>query len=140
MSAEHFQTFLTADLRTARNGRGVEYAEANTQQPRSFLVDPQDGLVHNPDRPTRGWAACYLRVEHVLELAARAVEEQPMDGLTGDHAEKRQHVADVIRDLRFCVRELALDAAGDGMLTELAWTEALARVQKTLSTVKVSTP
>lgn len=53
MSNEHFQTFLTADMRTALNGRDVDYAESNTQEPRSFvskaslLVEPMEQALRD---------------------------------------------------------------------------------------------
>lgn len=122
MSAEHFDTLLTADMRTAPDGIGIELAPAMSQQPRAFQMGAT-GLEFG-DRE-RGFAACHVNAELAIQIAAQAVADQPMTGLTGDHPEKRKRLAAVLSHAASMVRDLALDDAYDGTLTEERWNAQL---------------
>lgn len=113
MSAEHFETFLTCDMRTAPDRRSAEYAEAGTQQPRWSSGE------------RNGWGTCYLYVHNVLSIAADTVRDSPMDGISGDHPHKREQLARVIEAVARATRELALDAACDGAMTDERWDKAM---------------
>ena len=115
MSAESFETLMSVDARTAPDGRSGEYAEAMTGWPRAI----ENGQF-TQYRDT-GWVAVKVYAELAVQLAARAIREQPMDGLTGDHPEKREEVAAQLEHLAKRVRLLALDHACDGALTEEGW-------------------
>lgn len=125
MSGEWAPTLLSCDMRTAPDGRSGEYAEAYTGQPRAI----ENGyFTHDPN----GWAACIAYAELAIQLSARAIREQPMDGLTGDHPEKREDTALLLEAVAKLVREMALDHAHDGVLTEDDWTRALIGVHTQL--------
>jgi len=132
VSAEHFQTFLSCDMRTALNGRDVEYAESNTQEPRSFVLGADCRLAFNPEVENRGraWSSCYLHTHSAVEVCAQTVERDVMTGLTGDHPEKRKQAASLLRAVGHAVRELALDAAFDGSMDDDRWEAALQRVRE----------
>jgi hypothetical protein len=69
-----------------------------------------------------------LYAEDAVLLSARAIREQEMDGITGDHPEKREYVAALLERCAKLVRVLALDHAGDGALTDERWDEAMKQV------------
>ena len=119
MSAEAFETVLTCDMRTALDGRGVDYAPAGEGRPRWFEADRI-----NRDAERR-WATCYVNAEQAVRIAAAAVRAQPMTGLTGDHPERRELVAGRLEALADLVRLLALDHACDAVLTDDAWHAAV---------------
>ena len=129
MSAEHFETFLTADMRTAPNGRDVEYAESGTGTPR--WVD----VLYDGDR-SGAWASCYLYAENALELVARTIETDVMSGSTGDHSDKREHLAAIVRAVAKATRLLALDAACDSYVDDVRWVEALIEIHNTIDKTK----
>ena len=120
MSAEWAPTVLSCDMRTAPDGRSGEYAESFTMHPRWLR---EDGTI-NRDTEEPTWAACIAYAELAVKLAARAIREQPMEGLTGDHPEKREEVAAQLEHIAKRVRLLALDHACDGVLTEEEWAES----------------
>lgn len=117
MSAEAFQTLLSCDARSSPDGRGAEYAEAFTQQPRWLN---SDGTI-NRDSDEETWAAVMLHAETAIHLAARAIREQPMDGLTGDYPWHRKWLARELERLAAMTRLLALDHACDGVFNEEKW-------------------
>lgn len=123
MSAEAFQTVMSCDMRTAADGRSAEYAPSGTGEPR-WLND--DGTIRRDGQ--RGWADCYLHAEHAVLIAAQAVRDEPMTGLTGDHPEKREQVALILEAAAKVARVLALDAACDGALTDERWQDAVSGV------------
>lgn len=122
MSAEWAQLVLSCDMRTAPDGRSVEYAQSMTGQPRWLK---EDGTI-NREAHARGerlWASCYVYAEDAIKIAARAIREQPMDGLTGDHPERREQVAAELEHVAKKIRLLALDHACDSVLREEDWAE-----------------
>ena len=118
MSAEAFTTPMSCDMRTAPDGRSVLYLPSGEGSPRW------------PD--SDGWASCYCYAETAIELAARAVEEQPMTGISGDHPERREEAAAILRATAKAVRELALDHACDGELTDEDWIKAKGAIRDAL--------
>lgn len=136
MSGEAFQTVLSCDMRTAPDGRGVEYAPSGTGQPR-WLTD--DGYIRR-EPGVRGWADCYLYAEHAILLSAKAVREEAMDGETGDHPEKRERAARILEAAANAVRLLALDAAHDSYLTDERWQAALDHITATITETINETP
>jgi hypothetical protein len=113
VSYEHFETIMCADVRTAADLRTVEYAEPGAG---TGVRWPEDRI---------GWVTCALYAHDAIELAARAVQETPMDGISGDYPEHRAQAAAVIRAAGNLARVLAADAACDGQLTDAAWERAL---------------
>lgn len=126
MSAEHFETVMVADMRTAPDGRTIEYAVPFTREPR-FL--DAHGHINRPADGTRTWAACHLYAEGAVKLAASTVRSDPMDGLTGDHPERREQAASVLEAAARLVRLLALDDAYDSTLTSESWERQLAAIR-----------
>ena len=120
MSGEAFDTPLTADLATAPDGRAVLVAAAGTMHPRAF----DEGARGDISR----WATCYMNAELVVRVAAESVRDQPMDGLSGDHPVERQFTAELLHAVADLVRDLALDHACDGELTEDRWSMRLAAI------------
>lgn len=114
MSAEAFDTPLTADLATAPDGRAVLVAVSGSRQPRAF----DSGSRHAPTR----WAACHLNAEMAVRVAAETVRSQVMEGLTGDHPDEREFTATLLHAVADLVRDLALDHACDGAFVETMWT------------------
>ena len=114
MSAEHFQTILVADMRIGQDGK-PEIATAYSQQPRA--IENGQFTVYRQG----GWVCCYLYAEHVIQIAAQSIREQPMAGTSGDHPERRMEIADELDHLAKRVRLLALDAACDSHLTDEQW-------------------
>jgi hypothetical protein len=124
MSGEAFETVMSCDMRTSPDGRSAEYAPSMSQQPRWLSAD---GTINrDEDEPT--WAACMLYAEDAVRLSARAIREQEMDGLTGDHPEKREQVAALLERCAELVRVLALDHACDGEVTDERWRTAMTRL------------
>jgi hypothetical protein len=113
VSYEHFETVMCADVRTAADLRTVEYA----------LPGSGTGARWPEDRI--GWVTCVLYAHDATELAARAVRETPMGGISGDYPERRAQAAAVIRAAGNLARVLAADAACDGQLTDAGWQRAL---------------
>lgn len=130
MSYEHFETLLSADIRTAPNGRDVEWAPAGQGQPR--LVDQWD------ERTGRHWFTTYPYAHDVLAIVADAIEQTEMDGISGDHPEKRAYLAGIARALGAAVNDLAADAACDGSLTTERWQGALDRLTAALESIQPS--
>lgn len=128
MSAEHFETCVHVDVRTAPDGRSSEYAQPGTGYPR--LVDNWDG-----DR-ARTWFTTTPYAHNVIDIAAMAVAEQPMDGISGDHPEKRAQIVEVMHQVGRAVRALACDAAYDGRMTDEYWAELLERIRTAASSPK----
>lgn len=127
MSAEHFQTVLTADMRTAPDGRNVEYAEAGTQTPRWLT---EDGRINRPSDGTRTWMAGYLYAHNAVDVAADTVASDPMDGISGDLPEHREQAAAILRAAARLVRYLACDDAHDGEVTAEGWRHHLDAVRE----------
>lgn len=125
MSAEHFETVMSCDMRTAPNGRDVEYAESMTGHPRWLTAD---GIINRPEDGTRTWMCGKLYAEHAIRIAADAVRDQPMDGISGDHPERREHTARILDAAAELVRVMALDDACDGTLTQERWDETMGRL------------
>lgn len=121
MSLEAFTTILSCDMRTATDRRGIDYGRAGEGTPRWI------------DDRGRGWAVCHPYAHQVLELAARAIEEQPMSGISGDHPEKREQVVALIRATAALVEELAADHACESFLEPERWQQALDRVRRVLA-------
>lgn len=111
---------MSCDMRTSPDGRSAEYAPAMSQEPRWLKWD---GTI-NRDSGEETWAACMLYAEDAVRLAAKAIRDQEMDGLTGDHPGKRAWLAAELEHLATLTRLLALDAACDGALTEERWASA----------------
>lgn len=122
MSAEHFDTVLTADMRTATDGRSCDIAPAMSQSPR--WLSP-DGTIN---RSERTWVCCHLYAEDVVRIAADAVLNQPMTGISGDHPGKRLRLAAILGQTADLIRQLALDDAYDGQLDAERWNDGLARL------------
>lgn len=122
MAASFFSTILTADARTAPDRTGAQFAAAGSQRPR--LTDPH---ALSP------WAAGHLHAETVIQIAAQAIADTPMDGLTGDHLLKRTHMVAILDATAAAVRLLALDADDNSTLTEPNWEEALHGIHKALA-------
>lgn len=127
MSAEHFQTVLTADMRTAPDGRGIEYAPSMTETPR-WLND--DGTINRPSDGTRTWMCGYLYAHNAVDVAANTVASDPMDGISGDLPEHREQAAAVLRAAARLVRYLACDDAYDGTVTAEGWRKHLDAVRE----------
>ena len=125
MSAEAFDTPLTADLATAPDGRGVLVAAPGSREPRAF------GGARRSDQPR--WATCYLNAEMAVRVAAESVRLQQMDGLSGDHPEERQLAARLLHATADLVRDLALDHACDGAFDEEQWALRLGAIKHLLS-------
>ena len=125
MSAEHFQTILSADVRSSADGRTTEWAPAGTGSPRLTDIWADGGESRH-----RAWFTTSPYAEDVVRIAARAVREQPMDGITGDHPEKREQAALILDASADLVRRLALDSAYDSRLTDQRWAEMLANVRR----------
>lgn len=138
MSAEHFQTFLSADMRTKPDGRTVEYAESGQGAGKRWA----DSWGPNADPEARGgWASCYLYAHTTMsDILAPVVETDVMTGLTGDHPQKRQQAADIIRATAKLVRGLALDDAFDGSMTDEYWAELLVGVRDAATSTTDRTP
>lgn len=117
MSCEHFETVMVADA-TSPDGQRVEFGRRGEGRPR-WTQSPQ------------GWATVYVYAHDALEIAANCVATDPMDGVSGDHPDKRRYIAAVLRSAAVCVRELAADAAGDSALTHRAWRAAVAHLRET---------
>lgn len=123
MSAEHFITPLTADMATDPDNHSQSLlAPSMSQEPRWATA----GRINRDDPVT--WACCHLYAEQVVQIAAEAVRDQPMEGSTGDHPDKRHRVAAILDRTAKLVRLLALDDAYDGSLDEERWNEVLAQV------------
>lgn len=130
MSAEHFETVLTADARTTPDGRGVEWAEAFTGEPRWRLPD---GTINRPKDGTRTWAAVKVHAHDAILIAARVVASTPTDGVSGDLPAERAQAARVVEAAGMLVRCLALDAAHDAAWTRERWLQLLAAVRDAAS-------
>lgn len=125
MSYEAFPTILTCDMKTAPDGRGVEYAPAG----KGIGLRWEDSFGPNANPNARGgWSTCYLYAHTAMSIAADAIESQPMTGITGDHPERRQQAASVIREVVTLVKSLAADHAHDGTLTDDRWDNDLKRI------------
>lgn len=126
MSAEAFDTVLSCDMRTAEDRRSVQVTRAGDGQPR--WTD-----IHPSGERARAWASVHPQAETVVRIAADAVARQPMDGLTGDHPEKRELLAGVLHACADAIRELALDSACDGALATGDFEQALANIALALT-------
>lgn len=116
MSASFFSTILSCDARSP-DGRAVEYAAAGTGFPRRRAGSAD------------GWISCQVRVEDVLKIAAATLEETEMDGLSGDHPEKRARLARVLEAAAKATRELALDADCDAATSDEEFEALLAEIR-----------
>lgn len=125
MSAEHFQTFLTADARTAPDGRSAEWAESGTGWPRWL---DEYGRIRRTEGE-RGWASVYLHAHNALEIVADTVAQDTMEGISGDLPDKREQAAAIVLAAAKLVRGLALDAACDGGMTDERWEQLLLEVR-----------
>ena len=125
MSAEHFETILSADVRSSADGRTTEWAPAGTGSPRLTDIWADGGESRH-----RAWFTTSPYAEDVVRIAARAVREQPMDGITGDHPEKREQAALILDASADLVRRLALDSAYDSRLTDQRWAEMLENLRR----------
>ncbi len=110
MSYEAFETVASCDMRSP-DGIGLEFGRSGEGHPR--LGSP------------RGWVSAYLYAHDAIELAAQSVEGEPMRGITGDHPDKREALAKILRACVVAVKELAADSACDGALTDEDWSDAL---------------
>lgn len=117
MSAEAFETVMSCDMRTSPDGRSAEYAPAMSQEPRWLKPD---GTI-NRDSDEETWAACMLYAEDAVRLAAKAIREQPLDGISGDLPMHRKWLARELERLADMTRLLALDHACDGAFNEERW-------------------
>ena len=120
MSAEHFETCLHVDVRTAPDGRSCEWTLPGAGHPR--LVDNWDG------NRSRTWFTTTPYADDAVRIAAMAVEQQPMDGISGDHPEKRRQAVAVMHAVADAVRALACDDAYDGTMTDEWWATCMERV------------
>lgn len=117
MSGEAFDTHFVEDARTNEDGKG-EYGIAYSQVPRAIEYGR-----FTADR-AHGWVAVHAYAERLVQVAAEAVRTQEMRGLSGDHPEKREWLADELERLAGLVRMLALDHACDAHVTDQSWAEA----------------
>lgn len=115
---------MSVDARTAPDGRSGEYMEAMTGQPRAI----ENGQF--TEHRSNGWVAVKVYAELAVQLAARAIREQPMTGISGDHPERREDTAKLLETVAALVREMALDHACDGHLSDRDWAWALTDVHK----------
>ena len=127
MSYEHFETVCAVDARTAQDGRGIDYKRPGEGRPR-WLND--DVTINRPSDGTRTWATVTPYAHDLLYIAAESVREHKMDGLTGDHPERRECAARLCEVVAGVVKELARDAACDGPLTDDRWDLALSEVER----------
>lgn len=122
MTASYFHTILTADARTNPTGSGAQYAAPMSQQPR--WTDPGAGR--------EGWVSAHLHAEKVIQIAAQAIADTPMEGLTADHPDKRHQIVTVLDAVAAAVRTLALDADGNSALTDEKWKDATDAIYRAL--------
>ena len=120
MSAEHFTTVMSCDMRTTVDLRSAEYAAAFTRSPRW-----QAGV----DTGEHTWACCMVHAHTALEIAAQTVADEPMDGISGDRPKQRQQAAVIIDAVADLVRGLALDAAHDSAWTAEGWETRLQAIR-----------
>ena len=118
MSASFFDTILAVDLATAPDGMAVLAARPGTGSPRWT-----DG-----SRSARSWATCHPNAEMVVRIAAEAVREQEMNGISADMPARREFAAQLLDAAADLVRDLALDADCDGELTDTDWEARLAGI------------
>jgi hypothetical protein len=115
---------MSCDMRTAPDGHRGEYMESMTGKPRAI----EDGRF--TEHRAYGWASCMIYAELGIQLSARAIREQQMEGLTGDHPDKREDTAALLEAVAGLVREMAYDHAHDGALTDEDWKKALQAVTR----------
>lgn len=137
MSAEHFTTIFTADLKTAEDKRGVEVAESGKG---AGLRWSQSWGPNAIEEARGGWASCYLHAEMVLHVVAETVRHDVMDGISGDRPDERKHLADIVDTVAVLVRDLALDAAHDGSFDPDHWRVLLDNLSRVVSGEEQATP
>jgi hypothetical protein len=120
-----FTTILSCDMRTAPDRRSAEYAEVGTGTPR-WTTGRRNG-----------WAACLVPGELAVRQAADAVASQPMQGTSGDHPEKREHIAAVLNACADAVRLLGRDHTGNSHVSPEDWEGRLQAIREALDTVTV---
>jgi hypothetical protein len=122
MTASFFSTILTADARTNPDRTGAQYAPSMTQRPRVT-----DGWTRE------AWASVHVNAEQAIQIAAQTVADTPMEGLTGDHPDKRQQIVAVLDATAAAVRALAMDAGDNGALSQEQWQGALDAITRAVS-------
>lgn len=113
MSNEWCETNLIAAGRSAPDGVEIEWARIDQ--------------VTGDDDAKSPWLLLSPYAHDVLKIAASAIRDTGMSGLTGDHPGKRARLANLIDAVGDVVKELAADHACDGALTAENWNQSLAR-------------
>ncbi|HEU4975726.1 MAG TPA: hypothetical protein VFT50_11595 [Baekduia sp.] len=129
MSGEHFETIMHVDCRTAEDRRSIEWAPPRSGFPRwADVFDDQSA-----DR-SRAWITTTPYAHDAIRIAAMAVDQQPMNGITGDHPCKRAQAVALMHAVADAVQALAYDDACDSAITNEGWDAHMDRIAQLATT------